>query len=151
MLSTEDFTKLVEISPLISIDLLVKDLQGRYLLGKRLNEPAKGDWFVPGGRVFKNETVSSAFLRIAEKELGVTIDIEQAEFVGVYEHFYQNSFVSSDINTHYIVLAYVVEAPVLLQTLPIDEHQAFSLFSVNDIMTNAGVHPYTRAYFEKSE
>jgi colanic acid biosynthesis protein WcaH len=44
-----DFKKIVESTPLISIDLVVRNDQGSVLLGKRTNRPAQNFWFVPGG------------------------------------------------------------------------------------------------------
>lgn len=55
-LDVTTFETVVASAPLISIDLLVENEQGQYLLGLRKNRPAQGYWFVPGGRVQKNES-----------------------------------------------------------------------------------------------
>ncbi len=47
-LSREDFATVVRSTPLVSIDLLVENRRGEYLLGRRNNRPAQGFWFVPG-------------------------------------------------------------------------------------------------------
>jgi colanic acid biosynthesis protein WcaH len=52
-LRPEDFATVVRSTPLISIDLIVENESGEFLLGKRTNRPAQGYWFVPGGRVQK--------------------------------------------------------------------------------------------------
>jgi colanic acid biosynthesis protein WcaH len=70
MLSRDDFLAVVTLTPLVSIDLVVVDEEGYILVGKRTNEPAYGTWFVPGGRVNKDETLDAAFERIATDELG---------------------------------------------------------------------------------
>ena len=62
---------LTENTPLVSIDLCLI-CNGQILLGKRRNEPLKGIWFTPGGRIHKNETWQDALLRIAEVELGLS-------------------------------------------------------------------------------
>ena len=69
-LGREEFLEVVDRAPLVSIDLAVRDAKGRVLLGKRTNEPAKGCWFVPGGRIHKNERLDAAFRRICLDELG---------------------------------------------------------------------------------
>jgi len=51
--------------PLVSVDLIV-EYDGGVLLGKRENEPAKGEWFVPGGTVLK-----SHLLRREQRSLSV--------------------------------------------------------------------------------
>ena len=56
VLSTEGFRLVVDLTPLSSIDLVVKGGDGKLLLGKRLNKPAKGFWFVLGGPVLRNES-----------------------------------------------------------------------------------------------
>lgn len=68
----EDFATVVRSTPLISIDLIVENTPGEFLLGKRLNRPAQGYWFVPGGRVQKDEPLHVAFERLTETEPGVT-------------------------------------------------------------------------------
>jgi colanic acid biosynthesis protein WcaH len=54
-LKKEDFRRLVQHGVFFSIDLVVRDNQNRILVGERINRPAQGYWFVPGGRVYKNE------------------------------------------------------------------------------------------------
>ena len=81
-LSRDTFRTIVDTAPLISIDLLVRDSAGRILVGKRVNRPAKGFWFVPGGRILKNETIAEAFLRLTEAELAQKIDISSARYLG---------------------------------------------------------------------
>lgn len=45
----ERFRTVIASTPLVSIDIVISDLAGRILMGKRRNDPAKGTWFVPGG------------------------------------------------------------------------------------------------------
>ena len=55
-LRQEDFATVVRSTPLVSLDFIVENSRGEFLLGKRTNRPAQGYWFVPGGRVQKDET-----------------------------------------------------------------------------------------------
>ena len=48
MLNAEDYTHFRSTIPIVSVDLIVFNSEGKALLGKRLNEPARGSWFVPG-------------------------------------------------------------------------------------------------------
>jgi colanic acid biosynthesis protein WcaH len=68
-LKEDVFALVVESTPLISIDLVVKSVANKILLGKRINRPAQNFWFVPGGRMYKNEKLDQAFKRIALAEL----------------------------------------------------------------------------------
>ncbi|MHA0563545.1 NUDIX domain-containing protein, partial [Escherichia coli] len=72
-LERELFKTIVEHTPLISIDLIIRNDKGEALLGQRLNRPAQNYWFVPGGRIYKDESFEVAFKRITFEELGVKI------------------------------------------------------------------------------
>ena len=70
MLDAQIFKTVIENAPLVSIDLCLL-CDGQILLGKRTNEPLKGKWFTPGGRIHKNETWQHELLRIVKSELGL--------------------------------------------------------------------------------
>ena len=70
-LPAPEFLDVVRLTPLISIDLIVVDDHARVLLGRRVNRPALGAWFVPGGRIHKDESLGGAFSRIVREELGL--------------------------------------------------------------------------------
>ncbi|MFB9125992.1 NUDIX domain-containing protein [Paraburkholderia dipogonis] len=97
--------------PLVAFDLIVSDAQGRVLVGRRRNRPARAaPGFVPGGRIHKDETLDAAFApHRADAELGIAkLARSTARFEGVFEHHYtrQLSQGEPDVSTHYIVLAY---------------------------------------------
>ena len=69
-LGQQAFLEVIDRTPLVAIDLVVVDPQQRVLCGKRTNQPARGFWFAPGGRILKGETLDAAFARIATAELG---------------------------------------------------------------------------------
>lgn len=101
----DDWRAIVEHVPLVSVDLLVRDGSG-VVLGERTNEPAKGEWFVPGGTVFKGERLEEAVHRVAREELGTDVDVE--ERLGTYEHFYETSDVPGVDGKQYLATAFVV-------------------------------------------
>jgi colanic acid biosynthesis protein WcaH len=108
-LPDDDFAHIVRYAPLVSIDLIIRDLEGNVLLGLRENEPAKNTYFVPGGVIRKNETIREAFMRILNAETGLTASFDEATLVGAFEHFYKtNRFGHPDYGTHYVVLTYGV-------------------------------------------
>lgn len=57
--------------PIPCVDLLVEDENGRILMIKRANEPAKGQWWFPGGRVHFLETREQAAKRKLKEECGL--------------------------------------------------------------------------------
>ena len=66
----DDFAQVVRLAPLVSIDLIIRDPIQDVLVALRTNEPAKGFYFVPGGRICKDETIQAAFIRILKVETG---------------------------------------------------------------------------------
>lgn len=143
------FATVVANTPLISIDLIVEDANGGILLGLRTNPPAKGCWFVPGGRVRKNEPLDAAFSRIARDELGLHAQRAVFPMAGLYEHFYDVNFAGAvGASTHYVVLAYRLSiGPDSLQ-LPPEQHSRYQWMQPDQIILHPDVHPYTKAYFE---
>lgn len=70
MESRERFVELVRALPLVSVDLVLVRDRREVLLGLRTNRPAQGSWFVPGGRILKDEKRADALTRVAARELG---------------------------------------------------------------------------------
>jgi colanic acid biosynthesis protein WcaH len=151
LLAPATFSLVVASTPLVSLDLVTTDLAGRVLLGRRTNRPAQGSWFVPGGRVRKNERLDDAFVRLGEGELGARIERRGAAFHGVYEHLYEDGFAGEGASTHYVVIAYRLPPIDLdLDRLPRDQHRAYRLATVPELLADPDVHAYTRAYFERA-
>jgi colanic acid biosynthesis protein WcaH len=147
-LDAETFQTVVASTPLISIDLLIENEQGEYLLGLRNNRPAQGYWFVPGGRVQKNETLNDAFKRLTRMELGVELERTDARFKGVYEHFYTDSVFGATPGTHYIVLAYHVNINARNVQLSADQHAECRWFTAKQIIEDDKIHKYSQAYIK---
>ena len=74
-LNKDEFAQVVRNTPLVAIDLIIRDPDQCVLVGLRTNEPAKGKWFVPGGAVRKDERLADAFVRIVKAETGIEASI----------------------------------------------------------------------------
>ena len=146
-LSQEDFATVVRSTPLISIDLIVENARGEFLLGKRTNRPAQGFWFVPGGRVQKDEPLAQAFERLTLGELGVRLPLTAGEFYGVWQHFYDDNFSGSDFSTHYIVLGFRLKLNQADLALPDAQHEAYRWLTPEALIADENVHDNSRAYF----
>jgi hypothetical protein len=59
-LNKDESAQAVRNTPLVSIDLIIRDPDQYVLVGLRTNEPAKGKWFVPGSVVRKYERLADA-------------------------------------------------------------------------------------------
>lgn len=146
------FSSGIESLPLVSIDLIVRCKEsGRYLFGWRRNRPAANHWFVPGGRVQKNESIDDAFARLVKAELGFDESRSTAKWLGLYEHFYDDYVFGEGVSTHYVVLAYSIFVEKTRLKLPREQHSDYSWMSEEQIRTSDRVHPYCKAYLNCSD
>ena len=147
-LADETFKSIIQHTPLISIDLIVRNEKGEVLLGKRVNAPAKGYWFVPGGRVRKNETLDDTFVRLLKEELGIESGITRADakFLGVYEHFYDDNVFDENVTTHYVVLAYELNI-IHLDSIKCKQHSKYGWFEDEILIGDKEVNKLTIKYF----
>lgn len=147
-ISPADFARVIRLTPLVAIDLIVQDPEDRVLVGRRLNQPAQGFLFVPGSRISKNEPRAIAFRRITREELGVSIGLEEARLLGVYDHIYPtNRFEQAGYGTHYIVLAHQLRLSLDAKSLPTDQHGEYLWLTPAQLLAHAEVHENTKAYF----
>lgn len=154
-LEEDHFLKVISGAPLVSIDLVVRNSQEQVLLGLRTNPPAKGMWFVPGGRVRKNERLEQAFDRIIATELGPdltqALSFKDAVFLGVYQHFYpDNALQAPNVSTHYVALGYelMVTAGEIFSADLADQHSQQKWWSVDEMLAASDVHFNTKAYID---
>ncbi len=77
------YKKIIKVMPVPCVDLLITDKQGKVLLVKRKNEPAKGQWWFPGGRVYFGETRQAAAIRKLKEECGLVA--EEVTEIGTYD------------------------------------------------------------------
>ena len=135
---------IVEYVPIPSVDLLVVTDEG-LLLAKRQNQPAKGEWFVPGGRIQKGESLESAVHRVAREELGVDIVIEKE--LGAYDHLYETADVADTGGKHYVAHGYLVYPES--DTVSLDgQHSDVKYFGPDALPS---IHPNVAAYLDDVE
>lgn len=139
----EEWATIVRNVPVVSVDLLVETPRG-VLLVERANRPARGEWFVPGGRVRKGERLARAVDRVARGELGVEVEIEAS--LGAYEHLYEDAEVEGAGGKHYLANGFHVRTDATGFDLD-DQHGAARLFRTFP----ADLHPYVRAYLEAAD
>jgi colanic acid biosynthesis protein WcaH len=147
-LSTQDFLTVVRLAPLVSLDLVVLNPGGQVLVGLRTNRPAEGYWFVPGGRIQKDERLDAAFRRLTGEELGRPLSLSDASPLGVYEHLYEDNFAGEPgVSTHYVVIAHRLVLDLDLAALPGAQHARWRWMHPDELRDDPTVHANTRAYF----
>jgi colanic acid biosynthesis protein WcaH len=149
MMNDDTFLDVIDATPLVSMDLLLEDKDGRVLLGKRMNKPAQGYWFVPGGRIRKNESLSDAIIRISMTELGIEITIDQVRLIGAFDHIYTDNFAGKEgVNTHYVAMGYQAKMIADLSIEPDDQHSDMIWWSKQELLNSDKVHKNTKLYFQ---
>lgn len=146
-LDDRTFETVLRSTPLVSVDLIVMQ-EGKVLLGKRVNRPAKGYWFTLGGRIHKHEMIRDAITRIALDELGCVPEAEP-EFLGVFEHLYDDA-IYDGVATHYLNLGYRLQI-ASLEALPLVQHDAYRWFDTAELLGSEKVHRYVKDYFTKEK
>lgn len=150
MLNLEIFKTVIKNTPLISIDFIVRNEDNKILLGKRVNKPAQDFLFTLGGRVYKDEKLEVAKRRILKDETGLNLEDYSPKFIGVFEHFYNDSFVDNNISTHYVNLAYEIEL-FHMQDLPKFQHSEYVWLTLDELLNSNEVHKYVKDYFKIGE
>ena len=149
MIIEEKFLQIIDSAPLVSIDLIIEDEQGQVLLGKRTNRPAQNYWFVPGGRIRKNEKLAEAILRISSNELGVEIRMSDAILLGAFDHFYTDNFAGiAETDTHYVALAYKAKIKHDFCFRTDNQHSEMKWWRKDNLLNNPAVHQNTKTYFK---
>jgi len=151
MLSKKDFYNVIEKTQLVSIDILIVDENDNLLVGRRINNPAKGYYFVPGSRIYKNELLNDAIKRLSKMEIGIEVDSKDAEFVGVYDHVYNTNFLDSEFGTHYVCIAcrYRIsnnQKDIINENM-LGQHDDIKWFSKDEILERSDVHDNTKNYY----
>lgn len=117
IISADLYSKIIRIMPIPCVDLIVQDNQKKILLIKRGNEPAKGEWWFPGGRVYFGETRLEASKRKLNEECGLqAISIEE---IGTYDVILTLS--SGGLQSHGITTLYRTLVQCTEQAIALDE------------------------------
>ena len=120
------YGQIVKRLPIVSVDALIV-VDGALLLVRRNNEPVKGEWWVPGGRIHKGESLEEALRREILEETG--LELKDCRLINVYSRVFPER--------HDITIAYLCHCKrgqVKLNS----EHSEYALFK----RMPPGLHPY---------
>ncbi len=91
------FTFISSVTPLVNVDLLIKDETGRTLLSWRDDTYAGTGWHIPGGIVRFKETLETRVEKVAEQEIGIPLQYEPVPIA-----FHQAIYQERGIRGHFI-------------------------------------------------
>lgn len=107
------FLTISSLVPIVNVDLLVYDMQGRFLLTWRDDPHCGKGWHVPGGCIRFKETCAERIKKVAQKELGIKDIIFDQEPIKVFEIINREHREIENQNErgHFITLVYKCYVP----------------------------------------
>ncbi len=118
--------------PVVGVGAIVLR-EGKILLEKRSNEPARGKWSVPGGVVEVGEPLEEAVVRETLEETGLVV--EQPSLIDVVYQVDRDA--DGKVKYHFVIIDYLVHIvggnigaasdAVELRWVPIDEVESYDL------------------------
>ncbi len=126
------YDQIVNHMPIVSVEaaILIGDA---FLFLRRNNEPVKGEWWFPGGRVRKGESLEGALRREISEETG--LQIRKYRLINVYSRVFPER--------HDITIVYLCrckERKIMLN----NEHSEYALFS----SAPEGLHDYLKVVIQ---
>lgn len=70
LIPDEKYKEIISLIPIVCVDIAI-EYNGKILLVRRRDEPMAGHYWLPGGRLHKNETLENCALRKAIEETGL--------------------------------------------------------------------------------
>lgn len=155
MLQPEDYINVIANTQLVSIDLIVLNDEGKVLVGKRVNRPSQNMWFVPGSRLYKNETIEEGVKRVSRTELGVEIQRSDTTLINVYDHIYPDNFLGRAdkdgvmIPTHYVAIGMrvTIDPALIVENVFMNQHSSLEWMSISELLARDDVHQNTKNFF----
>lgn len=124
--------------PIACVDIVLKN-GNFFLLAKRINKPAQGQWFLLGGRILKNEKLEDAARRKILQETSINVTIER--MLGADETMFLDGPFGDSTHTVNIVFLATPTNPENLITLD-NQNSGYQWFSnVDDAW-----HPYVKKF-----
>jgi colanic acid biosynthesis protein WcaH len=123
MIPDKLYNQIIKSIPIVCVDAFIVS-ENKILLLKRNNEPAKNEWWVPGGRVLLNETLIDGILRKVKDETNLTIDVVSE--LGFTETIFENKHT---INICF--LAKSLDSTIVLN----EEHSDWKWFDIDNLPT----------------
>jgi len=126
---------IVDVLPIASVEAVILE-DDKFLFLRRKNEPVKGQWWFPGGRIRKGETLQEALVREVKEETGLTVT--ESKLVNVYSRIFDKR--------HDITIAYITKCKPNKITLN-NEHSEYNYYKKPPKNT----HPYIMKVIEDLE
>ncbi len=129
------YDQIMQLMPIASVEAVIV-IDGSLLFLKRKNNPAKGQWWFPGGRIHRGESFEETLHREIREETG--LKIESYRFIKAYSRVFPER--------HDITIAYLCKCKEREINLD-SEHSEYKLFN----KVPQGLHPYLHETIRDSQ
>lgn len=92
-------------APLVGVGGVVI-IDGRAVLIRRGNEPRKGEWSIPGGKLELGETLAEGVRREVREETGLQVEV--GELIEAFERVYRDA--EGHVRFHFVILDFFCRA-----------------------------------------
>ncbi|KAB2948045.1 MAG: NUDIX domain-containing protein [Candidatus Methanoperedens sp.] len=138
-INSTEYKKILENMPICCVDVVICHCN-KILLVYRNNEPAKNEWWFPGGRVYKNERLEEAAVRKTSEEVGIKVQI--IKMIGIYETMFDKGpFDDLKSGVHTINIYFLVKPTLENFKIKIDDTSSDYRW-IDKIEEN--LHPYVK-------
>jgi ADP-ribose pyrophosphatase YjhB (NUDIX family) len=122
----ELYDQITQLMPIASVEAMIVKNEGLLLL-KRNNQPAKEEWWFPGGRIRRGESLEQTLRREIKEETG--LELRSYKLINVYSRLFPER--------HDITIVYLCKCKSGIVKLN-GEHSEYCFFKT----APAGLHPY---------
>jgi colanic acid biosynthesis protein WcaH len=138
------YEQICRVMPIACVDIVVQDKRGCVLLLQRGNEPARGRWWFPGGRVLYGERRCNAARRKVMEECGLHTDAlqEMATYDVIFPPDSAPSVAHHAVTTLFRTL--VARGDVVL-----DDQSLASAWQTPATWLASDLHPFVRQIIER--
>jgi colanic acid biosynthesis protein WcaH len=135
----EEYSNIQAVLPILCVDCLIIH-ENKCLLLRRAREPAKGQYWFPGGRIYKMESIEEAALRKAKEEVNLECYFER--IVSIEETFFkQTGDMHCDVHTINICCVLSLSSS---DSLKIDDLHSDYIWSTCYSIKRMDLHPAVR-------
>lgn len=139
------YAEIVKSMTISCVDTFVYNFENRsYLMLQRTTSPAKGKWWIPGGRIFKGESFYESAVRKTKNESG--LDVVPIAQLGTYSTYFSESAWGANVHTdtkNTVVLALCDNQSPLFD----EYHEAFKWVPIEEIPED----PYIFAAYKEAK
>ncbi len=100
----DEYARIIEVLPILCVDIAVRNSKGVYLLIRRATELLKDQWWLIGGRVLKGETLEQMAIRKVREESGLEVKFVQP--IGYYEDSFETNPFEGAIKLHSVSVVF---------------------------------------------